>query len=68
MSRDYDKSLADYFSIKKICKLKTQKDYKINFWHNIKAYIKSNNMCLVLKIIIYKLYNNLKLLFISINQ
>lgn len=54
----YNNLLFDYFRINKTQELVTQKYNQIIFCYNIKAYVKSSDIFLALKIVKHKLYSN----------
>ena len=64
ISRHHNNTLAGYFGIEKTCELLAQKYYWPTFCHNVKAYVKSCDVCLSSKTGRHKPYSNLQLLFI----
>lgn len=72
LSHDYNiisiiitNSFPNHLEAKKIEKLIIGEQYLICFRKNIKTYIKGYEMCLMIKMVNYKLYNNFKSLPIS---
>ena len=55
----YNNFLNGHFGIKKTYELLAQKYYCSTLCHNVKAYLKSFNICLALKAIRHKPYNDL---------
>ena len=68
MSRHRDNCLAGHFSIKKLCKLLAWKYYWSTLRHNVEAYVKGCNVCLALKAVRHKLYNDFQLLCIPMHK
>ena len=68
ISRHHDNRLASHFGIEKICKLLAQKYYWPTLRHNVKAYVKSCNVCLASKAVRHKPYGDLQLLPIPMHQ
>ena len=60
--------LAGYFCIVKTQKLLTKKYYWPTLRHNIEAYVKGSDVCLVSKMVKHKLYGNLQSLPVSTHQ
>ena len=60
--------LASYFGIKKTHKLLAWKYHWPTLWHNVKAYVKGCDMCLALKVVKRKSYDNLLSLPILTHQ
>ena len=59
MSRYHGDPLVGYFSIKKTWELVTKKYYWETLYQDIEVYVKGFNVCLVSKVVRYKLYKNL---------
>ena len=59
INRHQDNFLAGHFSIKKICKLLMQKYFWSTFRHDVEAYVKSGDVCLISKAVRHKRYSNL---------
>lgn len=53
-------SLANHFDIAKTYQLGAYKYYWPTLWHNIKAYVKAYYMCLALKAVNHKPYDDLQ--------
>lgn len=68
INQNYNNFLVSYFSVNKTKKLISQKYYWLSLKKNFETYIKGCNVCLSLKIMRDKLYNNLQLLFLLSNQ
>ena len=68
ISRHHNNSLAGYFGIKKTCELLGWKYYWLTLRHNVKAYVKSYDVCLALEIVRHKPYGNFQFLPISTHQ
>ena len=68
ISHYYNNLLAGYFGIKKTYKLLAQKYYLPTFCHNVKAHVKSYDVCLTSKAVRHKPYSDLQLLSILIYQ
>ena len=60
ISQHYDNPLAWYFGINKTKNLVSQKYYWLKLQKDIKAYVKSCDICLGLKTVRYKLYGDLQ--------
>ena len=60
----YDNPLTGHFNIKKMRILLAQKYYQPTLCHNIEAYVKGCNLCLVSKVVQYKPYCNLQSLLV----
>ena len=67
ISRHHDDLLAGYFSIEKTRKLLAQKYYWPTLKHDVKAYVKSCNICLALKAVRNKPYGDLQSLPIPLH-
>ena len=57
-----------HFDINKTCKLMAQKYYWLTLPYNVEAYVKSCDVCLALKMVQLKLYNDLQFWPVSTNQ
>ena len=68
ISRHHNNLLARNFDINKTKELTSQKYYWPNLKKNVEAYVKDCNICLALKIVRYKPYNNLKILLLLTYQ
>ena len=68
ISRHYNNPLVSHFDIKKTCELLAQKYYWPIFRRNVEAYINAYDVCLALKTVRHKPYNNLQLLLIPIHH
>ena len=62
ISRHYNDSLVGHFGIEKTWELIARKYYCPTLQQDVKAYIKSYNVCLVLKAVCHKPYGDLQLL------
>ncbi len=62
ISRHHDNPLAGHFGIEKTRELIARKYYWSTLWRDIEAYVKGCNVCLALKAICHKLYEDLQLL------
>lgn len=60
--------MADYFEIHKTCKQITRKYYWLTFCKDVKAYVKKYDICLALKTVMHKRYNDLSSLQIFIHR
>lgn len=58
--------LAGHFGINKTCELVVKKYYLLISCKDIKAYIQGYDICLALKAVMYKSYNDLKSLLVWI--
>lgn len=63
-SHYYNNLSADQFGIKKTRTLVACKNYQATFWHDVKAYVQSFDVCLASKIVRYKPYDNLQSLLV----
>ena len=59
ISRHYNDTLADHFSIEKTRELLAQKYFWPTLRHNIEAHVKGCDIWLASKIVWHKLYNDL---------
>ena len=59
ISKYHNDLLASFFGINKIKKLINPKYYWLSFKKDVKTYIKSYNVYLILKMVRHKPYNNL---------
>ena len=66
ISRQHNKPLAEYFGINKTRELIGRKYYWPSLRKDVQAYVKSCNVCLTLKAVKYKPYNDLQTLPIPI--
>lgn len=60
ISQHHNKLLANFFGINTIREYISQKYYCFSFCNDIKAYIKSFNICLAVKKVKHKLYGNIQ--------
>ena len=67
ISRYHNDLLTGHFGINKIQELITEKYFWPPLWYNVEAYIKNCDICLVLKAVKYKFYNNFQFLPVSIH-
>ena len=68
ISRHHNNSLTRHFGIKKTRELLASKYVCLFLRHDIKAYIKGCDICLILKAVRHKLYNNLQSLLVSTHR
>ena len=68
ISLHYDNPLASHFGIEKTYEFLAQKYYWPTFRHDVEAYVKGSDICLISKIVHHKLYNNLQLLSLPTYQ
>ena len=68
INRHDNNTLVKYIDINKIKKLICQKYYWPSLKKDVKAYFKSCNICLALKAVKHKLFNNLQVLLIPTYQ
>ncbi len=66
ISRHHDDSLASYFGINKTRELIAQKYYWLTFYHDVEAYLTGCDVCLALKAVKHKLYDDLQSLPVPI--
>lgn len=64
ISRQHNNPLAGHFDIKNTQKLLARKYYWPTLRHNVKGYVKGCDVCLALKTVRYKLYDDLQYLLI----
>ncbi len=68
ISRYHNNPLAGYFGINKTRELIAQKYYWPTLCHNVKAYMTGCNICLTLKAVRHKPYDDFKSLTVSRHQ
>ena len=68
ISRHHDNPLAGYFGIKKTRELLARKYYWPTFRHNVEAYVKGCDVCLTLKAVRHKPYDDLQSLPVLTHQ
>ena len=64
ISQHHDNPLTNHFGIKKTHKLRARKYYWPTLRHNVKAYVKSCDVCLASKVVRHKPYGDLQLLLV----
>ena len=64
ISRHHNDLLAGYFGIEKTCKLLARNYFWPSLWHNVEAYVRGCDVCLVSKTVRYKPYGDLQSLSI----